>query len=244
MAGQFVRPEKGRPLAIQRGWWFSRAIQRLDLVSLAEVADWYARSPGSLDRDEARRAQAHVELEYGIAHGEFGPAVKPLVAYLPRPVPLDRRGRFPLRLTKEQIAYMRQVGLPVIADLFAPRPLAVRWCVSREIPIPPWLDVAHAFVGVPQIIEGESAKPAVRPSAPSAPAKRTPGPKPVEREKVVRAMVRDVRSGKKSEDDLFSNKGIKLVALAAEYGVRSNSTVTKALAKAAAELGVVPNRVK
>jgi hypothetical protein len=129
-------------LRASRAWRFERIVKRFDLISFAALADWLAREPGHIERDEARRMQALVDLRDSIGLGEFGRPDKPCVAYLPDIIPADRRGRFPLRLTVGQIEMMRAWNADLGADLWAPRTLCARWLQARALAPPPWL--AHA----------------------------------------------------------------------------------------------------
>jgi hypothetical protein len=115
---------------------FARLVERCSLVSFCAIADWYAHKPGSLERDETRRAQAYLELERAVLNGEFGPPGKPRVAYLPR-FPTAELGRLTLRLTAGQLVALREWGTNFVADLWAPRDLCAQWFAARQmIPLP------------------------------------------------------------------------------------------------------------
>jgi superfamily I DNA/RNA helicase len=75
-------------IQFRRAYRFSRIVERLDLISFADIADWCARRAGGVERDEALRMQAYRDLEQSVLKGEFGPANKPIVAFLPRTLPM------------------------------------------------------------------------------------------------------------------------------------------------------------
>jgi hypothetical protein len=49
---------------------FDRIVKRFDLVSFAALADWLAREPGKVERNEARRAQALDDLRDAVLRGD------------------------------------------------------------------------------------------------------------------------------------------------------------------------------
>jgi hypothetical protein len=126
--------EEQRHRRWRRAVRFERLRKNFDLVPFADMADWCARKPGSLDRDEAAHPQAYRDLEKSVTDGEFGPPEKPHVAYLPNPPHGDHPGRFPLRLPAYQI-----VDLKRVADLWTSRALCARWFTSRGYDMPSWL---------------------------------------------------------------------------------------------------------
>ena len=126
-------------LRARRAGHFARAVKRFDLVSFRDIADWLAREPGRLDRNEANRTAALADLRQAVLRGEFGPPEKPNVLFLPHHVPVDRIGRFPLRPTGGQIAVMQAWGVDMTDDLWAPRALIARWLAARKLDPPPWL---------------------------------------------------------------------------------------------------------
>jgi len=54
----------------RRGW-----------LSFEEIVDWCARTPGTLRRDEALRAQAYADLRDAMLAGDFGPGARSRVLY-------------------------------------------------------------------------------------------------------------------------------------------------------------------
>ena len=91
---------------------FGRLIRRFDLVSFRSVADELAREPGSVDRNETRRAQAYRDLGESILRGEFGQKQRGKYAFasvlrMPEfPESGGGKGRFPLRVSLTQVAYL------------------------------------------------------------------------------------------------------------------------------------------
>jgi hypothetical protein len=124
-------------IRIRRSIRISNLISRLNLISFKEMADACARKPGGVERDEALRQQAYRDLEQSVLRGEFGPTEKPVVAYLQEIPHGDHPGRFPLRLTAGQLIRFREFN--IVADLWAPHHLCVRWFKENRIPVPPWL---------------------------------------------------------------------------------------------------------
>lgn len=131
-------------LRARRATRFGRIVKRLDLVAFAALADWLARIPSNVERNERRRAQALDDLRDAVLRGEFGPPAKPEVAYLPDIVPVDRLGRFPLRPRNGQVGEMRFWGSDMTPELWAPRKLCLRWLRKHELKPPPWLERAPA----------------------------------------------------------------------------------------------------
>jgi hypothetical protein len=129
-------------LSFHRARRFAGLIRRFDLVPFADLADWYARTPGSIQRNEEVRLQTIKDLENAVMRGEFGPATKPGVVYLP-PYALDRspgRRSPTLRPTGPQIAVMRNLyGMSMGENLWAPRGACRQWAKVRELQLPPWL---------------------------------------------------------------------------------------------------------
>ncbi len=129
-------------LAIQRrrARWFEYVRRRFDMVALSMVADWCAREPGGVVRNEGAREQAYQDLYQSILEGEFGPGEWPAVAHMPTPVPTYspfylRRGLFHIQ------SFWRE-GYNPLVDLWAPRPAVVEWFTRRGIGLPPALRLA------------------------------------------------------------------------------------------------------
>jgi hypothetical protein len=119
----------------RRAGQFARLVGRFDLIPLGKIADWLAREPGRVDRNEQRRRQALDDLRESITDGQFGAPDKPVVVYMPK-VPLRRR---PLRVNAVQIEMCQAWGSDIVNDLWVPRALAVRWLTGRQVPLFPWL---------------------------------------------------------------------------------------------------------
>lgn len=129
-------------LRARRLYYFNRARRIGDLVAFADIADWLAIVPGSLDRDEDRRKRAFIDLRDAIWNGEFGPVTKPALFWLPHPPPTVSVGRYPLRLYPANL-----LAIPdLLTDLSAPRAMMRRWCETRRIPLPPVLHTAPPAV--------------------------------------------------------------------------------------------------
>jgi hypothetical protein len=127
-------------IQMRRARWFDYAIRRFDLISFRAVADWLAREPDGITRNEARRAQALTDLEQSVGGGEFGPAREQrCIVWLPRPPRADMLGSLPLRLNYGQIVGMGTRGHGVTPDLHVPRQLCADWFTARKIPVPFWL---------------------------------------------------------------------------------------------------------
>jgi hypothetical protein len=110
-----------------------------DWVCLCQIADWYSRRPGDVERDHRRRMQAHCDLQQSIILGEFGHGKRLRVIYLP-PEPPSLRYAVRLRLSAEHGWAHQGRALDHILDLcWAPRELCLRWLVARQIVPPPWL---------------------------------------------------------------------------------------------------------
>jgi hypothetical protein len=78
-------------------------------LSFEEIADWCAREPGTVCRDETLRAQAYSDLRDAMLAGEFGHGVQSRVLYFhPDPGPAEER----LRLAPE--------GLRTWLDFYGP----------------------------------------------------------------------------------------------------------------------------
>ena len=235
-ATRYGRPGINRSIQVRRVWWFSRIVERFDLIALADLADWCARSPGGFDRDEVRRAQALSELERSIEGGEFGPAIRPRVAYLPKIAPDDRIGRFPIRLAAAQLAYMRAMGHALTTDLFLFKSDAVTWFERQQILPPPGL---MGSAEQQTTIEGHLVEPAAALTGPKAPAipRGKTGPKGNATEKAAKKMLADLEEGKASLKELAT---MKRETLAFNYGLKRTAAKT-ALDRAASLFAGVPN---
>jgi hypothetical protein len=124
---------------LRRAKWFDYACRRFDLVSFGELADWIARDPGSVTRNEERRKQALIDLEASVARGEFGPAdERRCIPWFPKPPRIDTKC---LQLNYGQIVGMKGFSgaVGVTPDLHVSRALCVKWLEARQISVPPWL---------------------------------------------------------------------------------------------------------
>lgn len=146
-------------LAIQRrrARWFEYVRRRFDMVSLSMVADWCAREPGGVVRNEGRREQAYRDLYQSILEGEFGSGEWPAVAHMPTPVPTY--SPFCLRRSLFQIQRFMREGYNPLVDLWAPRTAVVEWFTRRGIGLPPALrlDVRSPSPAPPGAAVGEAA---------------------------------------------------------------------------------------
>lgn len=136
-------------------------LRRHDLFPLAKLADYCARVPGSVARDEKLRTQALDDLEDAVLNGALG-----RVLWLPESLPLDQQV---LVLTPGQIMAMREWGRPVIGDLYAPRAQCALWLKTRGIPAPEGL-TAPAII----TIEGQLAAAEITSDSPTDPTAGQP----------------------------------------------------------------------
>jgi hypothetical protein len=147
LPGQDAMPDYVENLhrKMRRMRWFDYVRRRFGMVAFDDVADWCAREPASLDRDEGCRTKAYQELLAAIRQGEFGAGEWPAIAHMPRNVPTYRP--YCLRLSCGQIAILSadsNWGLGLAADLWAPSQLVAQWFKRRGIELPPWLVDAEA----------------------------------------------------------------------------------------------------
>jgi hypothetical protein len=119
------------------GNWKSRQIRTHDWVSLDAIADWCARKPGDIERDELRRRRAYLDLQHSIVHGEFSKGDRVQVVFLP---PLPPSHALRLRLNENYIRAHTGTSLHSTLDMcWAPRELCLNWLEARGIAPPPWL---------------------------------------------------------------------------------------------------------
>jgi hypothetical protein len=142
--------------------------KRFDLVCFAELADWLARSPGRLGRDEDRRDESLTELRDDTLAGAFGPIDKLWVVNLTDAG--QAAAKFPFRLSAGQVRWFTERGIEFAAVLWIPRSLAVRWFDARGFNLAPW------FAAPSKIMEPRSAKAA--PPSESESALMTPAAAP------------------------------------------------------------------
>jgi len=115
--------------------WTDRQKQTREWICFADIADWCARSPGGIGRDENLRAQAMANLLQSISTGEFNRQGRLCVAYVP-----------PWQLVcPDPIRFRLPSARPHPAALtccWAPQKLWARWfAVRADIPQPPWVTV-------------------------------------------------------------------------------------------------------
>ncbi len=120
---------------------FARLVERKGLIAFEDIADWSARKPRSLERDERLREQAYRDLIKSVLSGEFGLPTKLRVAFLPRQ-PIAPPGRLSLRLQRFQIDLPADSVPPAAMCrwLWTFRDLADRWLAARgldPLPLPP-----------------------------------------------------------------------------------------------------------
>jgi hypothetical protein len=119
---------------------FARLVERKGLIAFKDIADWSARKPHSLERDERLREQAYRDLIKSVLSGEFGLPRKPQVAFLP-PQPIAPPGRLSLRLQVFQIVPTETVSPDALCSwLWTFRDHADRWLAARGLswlPLPP-----------------------------------------------------------------------------------------------------------
>ncbi len=108
--------------------------------SLAEIADWCAREPGSIKPDEERRALAYAELGKALRDGEFEQGGRSRVLYLNPETSWARMTR--ARFTEIVDAFGSDHDLLVSAYLarcWLPHDLAQRWFKMKNLrPHPYW----------------------------------------------------------------------------------------------------------
>jgi hypothetical protein len=132
-------------IQIRRARWFSYVRRRFDLVSLEKIAEWVAslatEPRGVRVAPDLKVATLNALFE-SIHLGDFGGGEWPALAYLPGqrgsggPIPADRVGSFPLRLSLGQLA---RLGPTWVSDLWAPRAACIGWLEARGIHLAAWL---------------------------------------------------------------------------------------------------------
>jgi hypothetical protein len=124
--------------------WVARQQVSYDWVNFAEIADWCAREPGGVRRDEDRRAQAFRDLSRSVTAGEFSRAgrwcvVRPPEGATPLSEPL--RLRVTLAWLRKWPAFHGGMTIPdrELARWWVPRDLCAAWFERRQIAPLPWL---------------------------------------------------------------------------------------------------------
>lgn len=140
--------------------WAKRQRRVGGWISFNEIADWCARVPGGVARDEGRRAQAWNDLAQSIVAGEFARRTKAswsrlCIAYVP-----------PQRMISPEPVHFRlrasDLGNGALRYCWAPQAIWRRWFAARsDIMPPPWLPHEES-PAAPQVA-GEQA--AAEPSA-------------------------------------------------------------------------------
>jgi hypothetical protein len=196
---------------------FNRLVERFGLRRLSEIADWCAREPGSLKRNEKLRVQAYHDLEQSVLNGEFGPPQKPCLAYLPN-FPTGELGRLTIRLTSGQLVALREWGGNPVADLWALPDMCARWFAARQMLLPPWLTTPPG-----QVRDHRGGEMGVLPLQGVAAPKRLRGSKPTKRDTVASYLASKYPDGNIPAD-------VPLKSIAKETGV-SERTVRRALGR-------------
>jgi hypothetical protein len=160
--------------------WTDRQQGAREWICLADVADWCARRPGSIARDEQQRAQAGTDLLRAILDGEFNRDGRLCVAHVP---PYHFICPEPIKVRLEMVKLSSPIPIESLAYLWAPRDLCAMWLAGRDIELPPWLapatpaPVATSDVGVeePTYTSPDPQKPAPSESAPNCYRTGAPG---------------------------------------------------------------------
>ena len=115
--------------------WAQKQRREGGWIGFAEIADWCARVPGGVARDEGRRAQAWRDLAQSIIAGEFNRprkdgSVRLRIAYVP-----------PQRVTSPEPVRFRlrapDVGNGALGHCWAPQEIWRRWFAARPDLVPP-----------------------------------------------------------------------------------------------------------
>jgi hypothetical protein len=146
--------------------WKKRQQRVGEWVSFADIADWCARKPGSVGRDEDLRVQAGSDLLQAVEGGEFNRAGRLCVAYIP---PWHSVCREPIRFRLD----IGQVRWPIrvndLAYFWAPRDLCARWFAAR----PDMAPMPGLMTTAPQAPRTVAAAPAA--ASPAAPPLKKAG---------------------------------------------------------------------
>jgi hypothetical protein len=165
----------------RRAGWYEYVRRRFSLVSFGDLADWVARRPGTVTRDETARDQALADLVSSVGKGEFGPANdKRCIPWLSKPPRADMIGKLCLRLNYGQILGM---GPTIAADLYITSAAGRGWLEARQISMPPWLRPTSS----PTTIEGK-VEPVPRRSS------RAQRPRGIDYRSADEALVHDMRA--------------------------------------------------
>lgn len=134
--------------------WIARQQLSHDWVNFAEIADWCAREPGGVRRDEVRRTQAFRDLGRSVTAGEFSRAgrwcvVRPPDGATPLSEPL--RLRVTLAWLRKWPAFHGGMTIPdrELARWWAPRDLCASWFECRQIAPPPWFFTGNGHEAAP-----------------------------------------------------------------------------------------------
>jgi hypothetical protein len=123
-------------------------------LSFEEIADWCAREPGTVRRDETLRAQAYADLRDAMLAGEFGHGVQSRVLYLqPDPGPAEKR----LRLAPEGLrtwldfygADNPVIVTEILSRCWLPQDLCRRWYARQGLVWPSAFDPPGAQRAAP-----------------------------------------------------------------------------------------------
>jgi hypothetical protein len=134
--------------------WTDRQRRIREWICFADVADWCARLPGRIARDEEQRAQAGTELLRAIVDGEFNRDGRLCVAHV---TPYHFVCPEPIRFRLEIGNLRSPVPIESLAYLWAPRDLCANWLVALGIALPPWLTpVTSAPLAASDLLAKES----------------------------------------------------------------------------------------
>jgi hypothetical protein len=112
-------------------FWKRRQLREWQWASFSYMADWCAREPKSIGRDDLLRTQAQHDLVQSVVAGEFSRAGRICVAFLPDNLMYD--GPVRLRL------WLSNLHPDHLGFCWAPRELWVNWFAKRDIKPPPWM---------------------------------------------------------------------------------------------------------
>jgi hypothetical protein len=123
--------------------WAKRQRQAREWICFADIADWCARRPGSVARDEHLRVQAGSDLLQAVQGGEFNRAGRLCVAYIP---PWDFACPEPIRFRLDIGRVRWPMRVDDLAYLWAPANLCARWFAARPdiAPMPGLMTAALA----------------------------------------------------------------------------------------------------
>jgi hypothetical protein len=124
-----------------------RQRRRRQWLSFDEIADWCARIPRSLRRDEAVRAQAYADLQEAMLAGEFGHGADSRVRYFQLdPGPIKARRQLEPERLRIWLDFYGANDSVIITEIFSrcwlPRDLARRWFERHGLSWPAHFEAA------------------------------------------------------------------------------------------------------